>query len=42
MNLESLAAIADHIKADLADEVVVLDTLGEAEVLHRKTGQRFG
>ncbi|MBT3841929.1 MAG: hypothetical protein HN969_05335 [Verrucomicrobia bacterium] len=40
----SVTPIADHIKADLTDEVAVLDALGEAEVLHRKTGvpgQRF-
>ena len=39
--LDSLAPIAVHIKADLADEVAVLDALGEGVVLHRKTGQRF-
>ena len=42
MNLESPAAIADHIKADLSDEVIVLDALGEAEVLYRNGGQRLG
>ena len=41
LGLSLLAPIAVHIKADLADEVAVLDALGEGVVLHRKTGQRF-